>query len=75
MLMLKGHIHAARLVTGAGQASTCLEVGGDDLGTVGLQDMEQLVVLDACHLQDLSCAVAEVPSVQGLQEGLHTGEQ
>lgn len=46
-----------------------LEVGFDHLSTVLLQEFEQSCILDASHLQDFSCAIAEVPSVARLQEG------
>ncbi len=47
-----------------------LKLGLNQLCTVLLQQLKQLTILDASHLQDLSRPIAQVPVTQSLQEGL-----
>ncbi len=47
-----------------------LKLGLDQLCTVLLQQLKQLTILDASHLQNLSRPIAQVPVTQSLQEGL-----
>jgi hypothetical protein len=40
----------------------------DEVGTISLQHVEELGIFDACHLQHLSGAIAQVTLIQGLQK-------
>jgi len=47
-----------------------LKFGLNQLCAVLLQQLKQLTILDASHLQDLSRPIAQVPVTQSLEEGL-----
>jgi len=46
------------------RAGMYLEAGRSQLLCMVIQDIEQSLILNACHLQDLSSAIADVAGIQ-----------